>query len=120
MTPPIETCRHCGQTRTDGHYGEGLGLTCKSDLHRHFEPGPTHDQALALIDKLTEERDAERLRYGQERARVAVFMQAMAELHRRVQGAQFAQDVVKRADEAAANVRLEDFVEAKTNKGEDR
>jgi hypothetical protein len=90
------------------------------------------DQARTLVDnanaiigqqadelfKLTEERDAERLRYGQERAKVAVYIRALAETTST--RPKWAQSVVKRADEAAANVRLEDFVEVKASKGEDR
>jgi len=56
------------------------------------------------------------LKYGQQRARNAVFMLAMAALAR--SGDQpFARKWVDRADAAAANVRLEDFVKAQTNRG---
>lgn len=65
-------------------------------------------------EELAAERDAERLRYGQQLARRAVFMQAMATLARRGPELQeFAAATVKRADEAAANVRLEDFTAAR-------
>jgi len=66
----------------------------------------------ALSENLAEARedvDRERLRYGQQMARNARFMSAMAFLARHGK-AEWAQDVVKEADAQAAAVRLEDFV----------
>lgn len=67
----------------------------------------------AALLEMREERDAERLRYGQQQARNAVFMQALAALARRESAVggmgNFVRDVVERADRAAEAVRLEDF-----------
>ena len=68
----------------------------------------------AHADGAAEERERWMLKYGQQRARNAVFMQAMATLARRGD-ADFARRVVQRADEAAAAVRLEDFTRAHVN-----
>lgn len=59
-----------------------------------------------------------RLKYGQQRARNAVFMQAVSKLARMGMG-DFAKACVKAADEAALNVRPEDFVVARTNTSQD-
>jgi len=68
----------------------------------------------AHADGAAEERERWMLKYGQQRARNAVFVQAMATLARRGD-ADFARRVVQRADEAAAAVRLEDFARAHVN-----
>lgn len=51
-----ETCRHCGTTRKEGHYGAGLSFTCKSDMHHNFTPGPTYEQLEAELSALREAR----------------------------------------------------------------
>lgn len=56
------------------------------------------------------------LKYGQQRARCVVFMGALATLARQGQE-DFARRVLRRADEAAAAVRLSDFTRAHTNAG---
>lgn len=67
----------------------------------------------AAIAELRAEVAAERLRYGQQRARNAVFMQAMASLARRDPDLQyFARRTVEKADAASEQVRPEDFVAA--------
>lgn len=54
------------------------------------------------------------LQYARQRARNSVFMQAMATLARK--GMQdFAKQVIERADNPSMNVRLKDFVTARTN-----
>lgn len=54
------------------------------------------------------------LRYGQQRARNAVFMQALATVARRSdEDREWAKRVVKAADEAAESVRIEDFTTAR-------
>lgn len=54
------------------------------------------------------------LKYGQQRARCSVFMQAMAKLVRHGPSErEWAQAVIKAADKAAAGVKLDDFVTVK-------
>lgn len=51
------------------------------------------------------------LRYGRQQVKNAVFMQALAEIARRSpEDAKWAQNIVKTADKAAADVKLTDFV----------
>ncbi len=59
--------------------------------------------------------DGYQMRYGQQQARNAVFMQAMATLARDPRKRAAAQHWVKEADAAAAAVRTEDFVVANVN-----
>ena len=56
-----------------------------------------------------------RLEYGQQRARNAVFMQCMAVLAKDKKMQTFARYWVDAADNAAKNVRPEDFVNVNTN-----
>jgi len=67
-----------------------------------------------MTDKEDEEVERWMLKYGQQRARNAVFMQALATLARRGD-ADFAKKTIKRADDAAADVRVEDFTRAHVN-----
>jgi len=71
-----------------------------------------------IKDPLAAERERWMLKCGQQQARNAVFMQAMASVARRWD-ADFARRVVQRADEAAAAVRLEDFTRVHVNTGAD-
>jgi hypothetical protein len=73
------------------------------------------DELERECERLRTELDQERLRYGQQRARNAVFMRALASIARQGHSA-FAQRTVALADEAAKNVRLDDFTVAKVAK----
>lgn len=80
-----------------------------------YHCGQSHSGELAkdqLIENLKDEVLMERLRYGQQAAKNAVLMMLLSHLARNGQQ-ELAQRYLKAADEAAANVRIEDFVTAK-------
>lgn len=79
-----------------------------------YQCGTTHMHEIEqdkLIENLKDEVLMERLRYGQQVAKNSVFMMLLSHLARNGQQ-ELAQRYLKAADDAAANVKLEDFVKA--------
>jgi len=67
-----------------------------------------------LLAEREETINQERLRYGRAMARCSVFMQAMASEARKDR-AEWAQDWIRRADEASLRVKLSDFARVQLN-----
>ena len=105
-------CMHC-ERPTDGvrcgPCGDAYALGSRDQARQASEVSPT-----AREKKW-------QLKYGQQRARCAVFMQVMAGLARRGgKDAVMAKVCVSAADRAAQGISIEDFVVAKINEESDQ